>query len=450
MFDFKEKYKPYHRYFKTLNRLENNSHHRKKRIYYLLLIFLLGIGFLFVPWTQNIVTEGYLTTLRPEHRPQSLQSIIPGRITKWYVKEGDFVFKGDTILYITEVKDEYFDPNYIDRTYEQIKAKEASTLGYESKIGALDNQINAIKQVFESKLSQTKIKYENAKLKVQSDSADFLAAKAALDISKDRLNRMEDLYKKGLKPLTELESRRIKVQEDLAKLTSASNKLNISIGELKNAKTEMEVVVSEYTEKVSKTESDKFTTISNLYDAQNEVVKLENKLASFKVRRDAYYVVSPQDGYVTKVLKFGIGETLKEGTEIATIAPSEFTIAAEIYVNPVDYPLVRKGDKLRVQFDGWPALVFSGWPGANLGTYGAQVLAIDNVISDNGKFRVLIVQNSKETKWPESLRIGGGTKAYILLNDVPLWYEIWRKVNGFPPDFYKDRHKKIKDNKLKD
>ena len=443
MFDFKDKYKPYHRYFKTLNRLENNEHKRKK-IYYLLLLFLSIIALLFVPWTQNIVTDGYLTTLRPEHRPQSLQSIIPGRISKWFVKEGDFVFKGDTILYITEVKDEYFDPNYIERTYEQIKAKEASTIGYESKINALDNQIDAIKNVFENKLTQTRIKFDNAKLKVVSDSADYRLAKAALEISKDRLLRMEELYNKGLKPLTELETRRIKVQEDLAKLTSATNKLSISIGELKNAKTELEVVVSEFSEKVSKTESDKFSSVSNLYDAQNEVIKLENKLASFKVRRDAYYIVSPQDGYVTKVLKFGIGETLKEGTEIATIAPSEFTIAAEIYVNPVDYPLVKKGEKLRVQFDGWPALVFSGWPGANLGTYGAQVLALDNVISENGKFRVLIIQNNNEAKWPESLRIGGGTKAYILLNDVPLWYEIWRKVNGFPPDFYKDKNLKVK------
>jgi hypothetical protein len=25
----------------------------------------------------------------------------------------------------------------------------------------------------------------------------------------------------------------------------------------------------------------------------------------------------------------------------------------------------------------------------------------------------------------------------ILLNDVPIGYELWRIVNGFPPEFYK-------------
>jgi hypothetical protein len=25
-----------------------------------------------------------------------------------------------------------------------------------------------------------------------------------------------------------------------------------------------------------------------------------------------------------------------------------------------------------------------------------------------------------------------------MLNDVPLWYEFWRQLNGFPPDFYEE------------
>jgi hypothetical protein len=24
----------------------------------------------------------------------------------------------------------------------------------------------------------------------------------------------------------------------------------------------------------------------------------------------------------------------------------------------------------------------------------------------------------------------------MLLNDVPVWYEIWRQLNGFPPEYY--------------
>jgi hypothetical protein len=27
------------------------------------------------------------------------------------------------------------------------------------------------------------------------------------------------------------------------------------------------------------------------------------------------------------------------------------------------------------------------------------------------------------------------------MNDVPIWYELWRRVNGFPPDFYQPEEK---------
>ena len=46
---------------------------------------------MWMPWTQNIQTTGTITTLYQDQRPQQLNSIIPGRILKWWVKEGDFV-----------------------------------------------------------------------------------------------------------------------------------------------------------------------------------------------------------------------------------------------------------------------------------------------------------------------------------------------------------------------
>ena len=70
----------------------------------------LAVITLFLPWTQNIKTTGTVTTLYQEQRPQLLNSPIPGRITKWHVKNGDFVKKGDTILQLSEIKEDYMDP----------------------------------------------------------------------------------------------------------------------------------------------------------------------------------------------------------------------------------------------------------------------------------------------------------------------------------------------------
>jgi hypothetical protein len=63
-------------------------------------------------------------------------------------------------------------------------------------------------------------------------------------------------------------------------------------------------------------------------------------------------------------------------------------------------------------------------------------MAIENSISPNGMFRVLVVEDIKERPWPEQVKIGGGAQGIALLKNVPIWYELWRNINGFPPDYY--------------
>ena len=119
-----------------------------------------------------------------------------------------------------------------------------------------------------------------------------------------------------------------------------------------------------------------------------------------------------------------------------TIMPEGYELAIETYVSPIDAPLIHPGERVRVQFDGWPAIVFSGWESLSFGTYAAKVVAIENFISPNGKYRVLLAPDDKDHPWPEQLRVGSGTKSIALLNDVPIWFELWRNLNGFPPNFY--------------
>ncbi|MDO8967641.1 biotin/lipoyl-binding protein, partial [Algoriphagus sp.] len=95
----------------------------QRRVRLLTGILISAFIMLFLPWTQNIRSKGYVTALRPDQRPQTIHSIIAGRIENWYVAEGDYVAKGDTILRISEVKDEYFDSLLLPRTQMQVDAK---------------------------------------------------------------------------------------------------------------------------------------------------------------------------------------------------------------------------------------------------------------------------------------------------------------------------------------
>jgi adhesin transport system membrane fusion protein len=119
--------------------------------------------------------------------------------------------------------------------------------------------------------------------------------------------------------------------------------------------------------------------------------------------------------------------------------PTNYDMAVETFVDPIDLPLIHKGEKVRIQFDGWPAIIFSGWPNVSYGTYGGEVVAIETFISPNGKYRILVAPDKEEERWPEALRVGSGAFTLALLEDVPIWYELWRRLNGFPPDYYQPK-----------
>lgn len=174
-----------------------------------------------------------------------------------------------------------------------------------------------------------------------------------------------------------------------------------------------------------------------MYDAEGAVTKLQNQFMNYSVRSGLYFITAPQDGYIIRTLQSGIGETIKEGAEIVTIMPALYDLAIAMYVKPIDIPLLEEGQHVRIQFDGWPAIVFSGWPNVSYGTYGGTVYAIDNYISPNGMYRILVAPDINDVTWPNALRVGAGTSSMLLLKDVPIWYELWRKINGFPPDYYK-------------
>jgi multidrug resistance efflux pump len=402
---------------------------------------------LFLPWTQNIRSMAKVNALKPNQRPQSIHSIIAGKIEKWYVQEGQFVKRGDTILYISETKEAYLDPNLVQNTEQQLKSKEFSVKSYMEKVQANDVQIDAMIHSRKLKFEQAQNKLIQARLKVQSDSVELAGALLNNKIAKEQLIRMEELYKGGLKSLTELETRKLKLQETQVKAIAQENHFISSKNEVINAQIELFSINADYKDKIAKAESEKFATLSNMYDAEAIVSKLQNQVVNYSLRSGMYYVLAPQDGYITQAIQSGIGETIKEGEEIISIMPSEYELAVEMYVNPMDIPLLKKHQHVQIQFDGWPSVVFSGWPGISYGTFGGEIVAIDNFISLNGKYRVLVAHDKNYPKWPKEIRLGAGANTMTLLNEVFVWYELWRQINGFPPDYYSSNTPSVKEKK---
>jgi multidrug resistance efflux pump len=291
-------------------------------------------------------------------------------------------------------------------------------------------------------MAQARNKIIQAKIKIASDSVDFYASANNYKVAEEQFKRYEDLLSKGVISKTDLENRKVKLQEAYAKKTTSDNKFMSTKNELLNSEIDLNSIQQEFQEKLMKAESDKFSALSLLYEGEGSLTKLQNQLANYSMRKGFYYVLCPQDGYISKTYIQGIGEIIKEGASLCSIVPKQTEQAVELYIDPINLPLISKGQKIQLQFDGWPAFVFSGWPGISYGTYSAEIVAFDRVLSENGKFRILAKRIAKP--WPEAIQLGGGVEGFALLNNVPLIYEFWRKVNGFPPEFYTNIDKKNK------
>jgi multidrug efflux pump subunit AcrA (membrane-fusion protein) len=430
--------------FKSFKHLEKRTHTRYlPKI--LIGMFIIFIAAMFLPWTQNIRSTGEVSTLNPYDRPQNIQSLIGGRIEQWYVKEGDIVSIGDTIVKLTEAKAEYLDPNLLSNTKQQQEAKLRSVDAYAAKQNFLSEQLVALEELQNTKLQQLDIKQQQLDIEITSVNQELVAAQTYSENASNQLNRMQQMYEKGIKSLTDLESKRLSNREAEAKLLSVQNKITKLKNDKLNIIQEIDFVSSDYEQKVAKIESEIQSTNSYRYSLEGESNKLQSKFNEIEQRQNAYIITSPIEGRITKILKNGIGEFVKTQEKIATIVPLKYQRSVELYVKPVDMPLVKEGKEVRLQFDGWPAIIFSGWPDNSFGTYSGEVYAIDNDISENGSYRIIVVENDQEKMWPELIRIGSGARGLLLLNDVRVYYELWRKLNGFPPDFYEpSKTKKVK------
>ena len=162
-----------------------------------------------------------------------------------------------------------------------------------------------------------------------------------------------------------------------------------------------------------------------------EVAQAEIQLA----RQASQLIVAPRDGVIMRIAAGDSATYVKAGDELVRFAPEPGQRAVEIFVSGLDAGLVQPGRHVRLMFEGWPAVQFSGWPSLAIGTFPGLVQFVDPAVSANGQFRAVVVEAPDEP-WPGErfLRLGGKARGWVVLDTVRLGYEIWRKLNGFPPE----------------
>ncbi|PSQ83561.1 MAG: hemolysin secretion protein D [Bacteroidetes bacterium QS_1_65_9] len=358
-------------------------------------LVVLGVALTFVPWRQTVSGTGEVTAYAPEARPRTVESQLQARVDEWYVVEGDEVAKGDTIAVLEDLGSSYLDDQFAERVAEQ----RTNTLS------GLRLEVERARQ----KLAQARQKRRSAEEKVSN---------AALGIStaRTRLSRIEDLQDDGISSVRDLETARLKFQKARTDSVAAAADLAAARRAVESARLNVE-------RKERKLEA--------------QQAKLNRKVDNAQERTSNAVVRAPIDGAVSSINRVGPGQTVKKGTTLATVAPETDDRAAELFVSSIGASLIEPGRQVQLQFSGFPALQFSGLPEASTGTFTGTVRFIDPVGDGSGRFRMLVVPDTSANapSWPapEYLRQGAPARGSVLLSNVSLGYEIWRRMNGLPP-----------------
>jgi multidrug efflux pump subunit AcrA (membrane-fusion protein) len=385
------------------------------------MLALLGVLVLvaFLPWRQNVQGYGEVTALRPDDRPQQAVATVGGRLAEWFVQEGEVVRAGDPLLALTEVKEAYLDPAALDRLGEQVRAKRQAVIEKRAKAAALALQGRAL----DSAWHFARIRADN---RITQLEASLEAAQLEDSLATVQAARIATLFADGLRSRADMEVAQQRAQRARA--------LAVEQGAaLATARADRAGVDADFTEKIAKVDGDRSATLAEVSEGMAEIAKLSTGQSNLEERRDLLVVRAPRDGIVVQVLKAGIGEIVADGGAIATVQPADPTLAVALQVNPRDLPLLKVGDQVRLEFAGWPAMQFSGWPSVAVGTFGGRVAVIDPVAQASGSYRILVDADPTDEPWPDLLRIGSGARGWALLRRVPVWFEIWRLLNGFPP-----------------
>lgn len=424
-----------------------------------LLAVMLGLSVvaaLFAPWQQSVTGSGDVVAYAPLERQMVVEAPIKGRIVKWGegIYENAHVKKGQLILEVQDI-----DPNYLVRLKEQEAAgrrqleaaQESLAAGLrhveaaESAITPYESQLRAYQTVQDEVVAAADEYIKMAGQKVAAEERALDAAQAGLVQAEADYRRQEGLFEKKIAAELKFQQAEQKFGEAKAKVGKAQAYIAAAKNELeakrreRAAKDKKAQADIEYAQAMlTKARAEAAKAQAEVAKARSEVTKAEQSLAKLKTavsRQEGQVVKAPRDGFILQLLANQGGEMVKEGDPLCVIVPDTADRAVQIWLDGNDAPLVEPGRHVRLQFEGWPAVQFAGWPSVAVGTFGGEIISVDSTDNGKGQFRVLVGPASDDTAWPSDryLRQGVRANGWVLLDEVGLGYEFWRRLNGFPP-----------------
>lgn len=408
-----------------------------------LILLIVGTitGAMFLPWRQSVTGTGKIIVFSPMHRPQPIAAQIPGRIVTWHVRDGDDVQKGQKIVDVAEVDSRFLDESQMQNMLSQKEALTEKRAAAQSRLAALSAQAANSTQVRGAAVPAAIERMRQAKDRIIASEQSVEAAKQAVKTAQWQFERITSLYDDGLRSKRDKELAEMEKVRATTELERANANLDVALEDSKIAGLEKSRTQSDTGGSINAIQASMADARQVVASTTADLYKLEIDIRNLVHRVEQRSIVSPCAGRIVRLLRVGAGEIVNSGEVLAMIAPKTEDRAAELSIRDWDAPLVSPGRPVRLQIAGWPALQFIGWPRIAIGTFAGTVAVIDAFDDGKSRYRIIVVPDKaaiakKEADpWPSTqfLRPGAQVSGWVLLSDVPLWYELWRQFNGWQP-----------------
>ncbi len=388
----------------------------------LFVVFVLGL--IVTPWQQSVSGQGRVIALSPTERYQRLESPVDGRITRVLVAEGQQVEQDEIVIEIADV-----DPRFLERLESEaefVRVREQAATGRRE---AIEDRFSALQRSRELALAAADARIDMAKERVRQAEQSVVGAEAQRDASALNLPRIKELAAKGLRSTRDAELAELEIKRAEADLQRAQATLQAATQEVISLQADRRRIDQDTTAGINDARAAENSAKAEQAAVRADIVRLDTRIA----RQLTQAVRVPRRSSIFRVIAQE-GQLVKQGDPLVELVPVTTSRAVEVWLEGNDAALVRAGRPARLQFEGWPALQFVGWPQIARGTFAGEVKLVDLFDDGTGRFRVVIGPVNDEP-WPDPVILRQGVRAngWVLLEVVPLGWELWRRLNAFPP-----------------
>jgi len=419
---------------------------------------------LLAPWTQTVHGTGRAIAFNPVQRPQFLVSPIEGRVKKWHVVEGDKVRAGQLVAELVDN-----DPRMLERLREQESLALLRMTLADGRVSDQRNRLRFVTDEREILLDEAQARTDQAQAQLLQFLQEIERAKADFVREEQSYARLDRLNRSKVGEVVAKDQ----VEEAFRRFELARAQVPLVEARVKFGQKVLDAAALQKQALDKRTQASIAAEALALKSAESEQASVRQQYNTIKItveRQQSQFIQASADGTIFRLLANAEagGQLVRPGERLAVLVPDikptpSFApsaeqafaaaiggpaagmvaaltpgnypgIVAELHIDGNDLPLVRKGDRTLVQFEGWAAVQFAAYPEAAAGTFEGLVYLVDPTSDDRGQFRIL-VEPAPGANWPEEeyLRQGVRAQGWVLVKEVSLGYELWRQLNGFPP-----------------